>query len=677
MLLPEDAQPTTVVLHREAAMRNLAEQLPSATASLVSPFFEAAAGTKVVRGCRVEGGEGHGPRKEFFMATTKAATDKWGPPVARVARGSKTAGGCIDGLAVSCRGPRMTVAKVEDAEEASAPKGLCQDVTAALQQAQRGDQVIMEVDQLGNDPLQRVVMAPFDGETICFDKPVMEAGQQDSQLVVSIAVQRAVSPLFTFHRSSGHQWFSAHASDLASRGEHGDALKVRYQVFGKLLALALANRCRIGLILPALFFYFLLAEDPEVRLEDLKGFDSELYTSLKKCLTMRDNAFAQVREVEGLAADITREEYVQAQVKSTLMPDGMVEIRSGFWSLLGNAAAALRSGISCKELQLLLCPMETRDANLVTDFRSVFKVTMEAELAECPTLVNAFWTVVNGLSVAEKRQFLLFVTGVDAPPEPMTERLIIQMPFAAFSTDEHAAMLGKLPQAHTCSNTIELPNYYESLLEAGTFAADAPSSQVAQEVTKILGERLRLAIRETAGYELDAVDADRLADESAEALLWEAENEVRLIAEAQQGEIRNKSPPSTRPTSSPRPPPQVLGASDSLIPPPPPSNPPPAASEAISPLALFRSTSERAQQRVPERSGGWARNRTEELEKRSPYDEADAVRKNLEMALQQDITMQSVDEEDKVLSHRLSVDSLLEELEVGLKDDGWSSSMLR
>eukprot|EP00971_Amphidinium_carterae_P230879 4581574-Amphidinium_carterae.1 len=118
------------------------------------------------------------------MATTKAATDKWGPPVARVAR-------------VSCRGPRMTVAKVEavrewancvgmcpgrwhvqDAEEASAPKGLCQDVTAALQQAQRGDQVIMEVDQLGNDPLQRVVMAPFDGETICFDKPVMEAGQQ-------------------------------------------------------------------------------------------------------------------------------------------------------------------------------------------------------------------------------------------------------------------------------------------------------------------------------------------------------------------------------------------------------------------------------------------------------------------------------------------------------------------
>jgi hypothetical protein len=26
-------------------------------------------------------------------------------------------------------------------------------------------------------------------------------------------------------------------------------------------------------------------------------------------------------------------------------------------------------------------------------------------------------------------------------------------------------MLGKLPQAHTCTNTLELPNYYESLQE--------------------------------------------------------------------------------------------------------------------------------------------------------------------------------------------------------------------
>ena len=29
-------------------------------------------------------------------------------------------------------------------------------------------------------------------------------------------------------------------------------------------------------------------------------------------------------------------------------------------------------------------------------------------------------------------------------------------------------MLGKLPQAHTCTNTLELPNYYESLQETGT-----------------------------------------------------------------------------------------------------------------------------------------------------------------------------------------------------------------
>lgn len=94
------------------------------------------------------------------------------------------------------------------------------------------------------------------------------------------------------------------------------------------------------------------------------------------------------------------------------------------------------------------------------------------------------------------------------PPEPGTERLIIQLPFSAFSKDEHIEMLSKLPQAHTCSNTIEIPNYYEALIDSGKLGNNPSDKVVAAELKKVLGEKLRMAINETTGYELDAIDAE-------------------------------------------------------------------------------------------------------------------------------------------------------------------------
>jgi len=425
---------------------------------------------------------------------------------------------------------------------------------------------------------------------------------------------------------------------------------------------------------------------------------------LKKCLAMKEAAFASVREVEGLAADVTREQYVQAQVNSTLVPDGMHALRTGFWELLSASSNTLRGGMTSKELQQILCPVETQDKNLVTDFRKVFKVSMEDDMANCPALANGFWEVVNGFSVQEKKLFLRFFTGVDTPPEPLTERLIIQLPFAAFTQDEHAMMLGKLPQAHACSNTIELPNYYESLMECGQWMEDATEAQIAKEVRRIIGERLRFAIQETAGYELDAVEADRLADERGDALLLEAEHEVRLIAEAQLlGEIRPKSqsgtPPVARPNSTPRPPAFELGGGggpgECFTAPPPPGNPPPEANEAVSPLALFRASGASTQSPLPplkQQSGdqqawmaGSTWDRVETLSRDLEKDEQEAEKADKsfqlisDLVLNNDLSLKSFDpdkETHKILAHRASVDSLLEELEVGLKDDGWSPGML-
>lgn len=41
---------------------------------------------------------------------------------------------------------------------------------------------------------------------------------------------------------------------------------------------------------------------------------------------------------------------------------------------------------------------------------------------------------------------------------------MLSFPFVAYGMKQHQQLLGTLPQSHTCANTLELPNYTESLL---------------------------------------------------------------------------------------------------------------------------------------------------------------------------------------------------------------------
>jgi len=217
---------------------------------------------------------------------------------------------------------------------------------------------------------------------------------------------------------------------------------------------------------------------------------------------MKQAEFVGLKDAESMPVDMSREDYVTEQVKSILSPQGMSEVQTGFWSLVSKQ---LLQGVSASDLRQIICPIESQIRNI--DIRCIFRVTIEDEMAECVPFVGAFWSVVDSLSLDEKRLFLLFVTGVEVPPEPGTERLAIELPFSAFSPEEHKSMLSMLPQAHTCSNTLELPNYYEALLESGEIAADASNEVLATELKRILGDKLRLAIRESTGYELDAISS--------------------------------------------------------------------------------------------------------------------------------------------------------------------------
>jgi len=346
----------------------------------------------------------------------------------------------------------------------------------------------------GNMPM------PGGGSSVIVDKPFEE---NLSELTIKrCEVQKPAQPLFEFHRGTGQQWFSSHANSLHDT-VRGESLAVRYRAFGKLMALALANHCKLSFALPLLFFQFLLQRERVPQLDDLKGFDNALHSSLRKCLKMKVVQFKQIKELEGLSPDMTLDQYVADQLKAILCPQAFEEVRQGFWSLI---PSEILEDVTPPELRQIVCPTTVVREDM--GLRQIFRVVFEDDMSECQPLVEAFHSVLDSLSNADKKRFLMFVTGIEVPPEPGTEQLTVQMPFSAFTKDEHVEMLGKLPQAHTCTNTLELPNYYESLQECGRYEPQEGKATRAlmTELKNLLKERLHTAINETDSYELDATE---------------------------------------------------------------------------------------------------------------------------------------------------------------------------
>mmetsp|Transcript_63319 Transcript_63319/g.182136 ORF Transcript_63319/g.182136 Transcript_63319/m.182136 type:complete len:842 (-) Transcript_63319:178-2703(-) len=471
-LVPQGRPQLPVVVKREKALTDAEAQLPDASACVLSCYFESDSGTKFIQGKRVEGGEGHGPRKEFFIAASADAIGRFGPPT-ELSLGRE---GVV--VTAACEGSRITLSAEGDE---AAP-------TSILMQVGVRDRIIFHTQD--GQELGGVVVAKPNRGTLVLDSP----GKTMKCTVVRCEAQRPAIPLFEFHRGSGQHWFGAYAGDFGIPS--GDALRRRYRTFGKVLALAITNHCKLSFVLPVMFFRVLLRRKTAFVLNDLRGFDNALHVSMKKILKMRPGQFASLKEVEGLPDSLTREEYVASQVSEALCPAAMEEVRAGFESM---APQALLKDVLASELRHAVCPTESHSGSI--NIRHIFEVVMEDEMAECAAFVEAFWHVVDNLSVEEKKRFLVFVTGVETPPEPGTEQLFIQLPFSAFSQDEYVAMLSMLPQAHTCTNTLELPNYHEALLESGRIPE--AGSALNAELRRLLGDKLRLAISETGGYELD------------------------------------------------------------------------------------------------------------------------------------------------------------------------------
>ncbi len=174
------------------------------------------------------------------------------------------------------------------------------------------------------------------------------------------------------------------------------------------------------------------------------------------------------------------------------------------WSALDHAEA-LGWGGPC-------APAPVREAYRVV-LCSTLRAAAGAPLAEALWAVLARWDTAGGeLPMLFRR----FVTGASAPPPtPGAAPLRVEVPAAARSREEHAQALEELPVAHTCTSTLELPNYYAALralggaqppsAEGATVGAQEESSNPWLAATvEHLERKLRQAVTEGgAGYGLE------------------------------------------------------------------------------------------------------------------------------------------------------------------------------
>ena len=267
--------------------------------------------------------------------------------------------------------------------------------------------------------------------------------------------------------------------------------------------------------------------------EDGQGLSDEDYSSMLELESLHD-----------ISPCMTREQYVQRMVQTVVLEPVKVQLnalRAGWRSALPQRWLA-QLAITPTELHVMLGGasegVAARTNGTPSDFnwRNRFQVVEDPELLDgSPTLRTAFWaTMENGLSPTEKREVLAFITGVSRPPAARSGELLrVEMPFTFFGDEEKKSAWGTLPQAHTCSNTLELPNYCEAwqwhnqynlqrrqglssqgsapgetanlargVNKEGTVDNDEPA---VAELSAVIKERLLTAARGSQGYTLDAL----------------------------------------------------------------------------------------------------------------------------------------------------------------------------
>lgn len=267
-------------------------------------------------------------------------------------------------------------------------------------------------------------------------------------------------------------------------GKNKNEYKYFYRFIGRLIGMAILQDCQITTIFDKIVYKYLLNKD--FRFSDLEVYNPSLYNGYKYYIendiesdefsftysykkNNKDEQKYLIRNgINIKVTNMNKKSYLKLTTEMILyrlIQDQLNAMKKGLYDII---EPYLLSNFSESEFELLLCGVEDID---VDDWKNN---TIYENYGPRSQIIRWFWTVVEEFSQDDKRKLLHFATGSDKVPYGGFANLKANGNRSKFKIQIIISDSTHLPIAHTCFNTIDLPQYTskdnlrEKLLQAIT-----------------------------------------------------------------------------------------------------------------------------------------------------------------------------------------------------------------
>eukprot|EP00756_Hemistasia_phaeocysticola_P016645 Hpha_TRINITY_DN15490_c0_g1::TRINITY_DN15490_c0_g1_i1::g.176366::m.176366/K10587/UBE3A, E6AP; ubiquitin-protein ligase E3 A len=433
-----------------------------------------------------DSGDGHGARKELFELVALELGAEWQ---------SEHLSSAFNAVASVHEGSAHVLVKLPPGAEP--PEGLCPRcrlVFRGLGEGQEREHDLVRIP----DPYEMICLqVDCEGEGIL--RLRCDRISPVTADLVDFAFRPPATPCFSSREGGrgGSWWFNPRVTE-----PRAPEWVARYTFAGWLMGAAIVSNVALPLALPPVFFTMLRQWPHYEPLSDhlvaLEGQDAVL-----RVRALSDEELREAARLQSLPEDTDREGYI-AHLCSDMLD---AQVRPQMNALAeGFDLQQVRESLCFKhcsnhELRTLICGRHEPSLDAEVNIRCEFQIEYDGGFRSNPqseAMLEVLWDVLDGGMADEeskerkaipglslKRRFLKFMTGRPRLPAlPLDDRLrFILMP-APRSAKEAAAVLERLPVAHTCDNSLQLPNYAAAVLFApGSPYYNLPGKDEAVEVT--------------------------------------------------------------------------------------------------------------------------------------------------------------------------------------------------
>eukprot|EP01059_Diplonema_ambulator_P022874 TRINITY_DN38218_c0_g1_i1.p1 TRINITY_DN38218_c0_g1~~TRINITY_DN38218_c0_g1_i1.p1 ORF type:complete len:796 (+),score=150.53 TRINITY_DN38218_c0_g1_i1:86-2473(+) len=283
-------------------------------------------------------------------------------------------------------------------------------------------------------------------------------------------------PLFRIEKPSSSVWFNTSISSLTPSTYTGsyeqDKYLDLYAFLGWLIAEAIVNNAVLNLSLPLAFFSMLKSYPTyNPTAADLLSLGASKKTSIERIKAMNQWDFVKLLESHDLPKDFTAGDYIRYVAEDVLVRQVGLQVSAVVDAVqaTGLRDTAVWKHMLPEEVRVLVCGRYGEDA-VYHCLRYEFMVAEDEEFKRYEygeVFLEILWDVLHSAGKQEKRLFLKFLTGTSSlPPVSQSEVLRIEC-FSSPHASPEALQL-RLPQTHTCHNTLSIPNYAEAILFSTT-----------------------------------------------------------------------------------------------------------------------------------------------------------------------------------------------------------------